>query len=64
MNCCEQVGMECYQRMLLEKLPQCFMYIYELFNDVGRMVNSQLIKAFRLVLLVEREIDVGVSKVH
>jgi hypothetical protein len=56
--------MECYQRMLLEKLPQCFMYIYELFNDVGRMVNSQLIKAFRLVLLVERERDVGVSKVH
>jgi hypothetical protein len=56
--------MECYQRKLLEKLSQCFIYMCELFNVFRMEVNSHLIKAFRLVLLVEREVDVGVSKVH
>jgi hypothetical protein len=48
----------------LEKLPQCFIYMCELFNVFGLEVNSHLIKSFQLVLLVEREVDVGVSKVH
>jgi hypothetical protein len=56
--------MECYQNQLLEKLPQCSIYMCELFNAFELEVNSHLIKAFRLVLLVEREVDVGISKVH
>jgi hypothetical protein len=56
--------MECYQRKLLEKLPQCFIYMCELISDFGLKVNSHLIKAFWLVLLVEREVDVRVSQVH
>jgi hypothetical protein len=49
---------------LPEKLPQCFIYMCELFNAFGLEVNSHLIKSFQLVLLVEREVDMGVSKVH
>jgi hypothetical protein len=49
--------------VLLKKLPQSLILISELFNDYGLKVNSQLIKALRLLLLVEREVDVGVSQV-
>jgi hypothetical protein len=49
--------------VLLEKLLQSLIFISELFNDYGLKVNSQLIKALRLLLLVERKVDVGVSQV-